>query len=162
MKLAHLDFLFDRNKLLEEFDSAELELYRPNKSRGESWFCTQEDWATRTLNGEFPEVERLRLWLERKFEVPIVAKFFKLREGGAIPPHVDHGHRCAVNIVLSDEAAPIKYRDGTEEVYECALVNVAIRHEVPVGPERKMIKFQLGRLFFDEALKNYQSNILPS
>lgn len=154
-----LDLPYDHDKLLAEFDACGLDLYRPNKTKGESWFCTQEDWSTKTLSAECEEAERIRTHLENIFEVPVTAKFFKLREGGIVPPHVDHGHRCAINIVLSDDPAPIRYRDGTEETYECALINVAVRHEVLPGPERKMIKFQIGRLFYDEAIRRYSQKI---
>lgn len=148
-----LEFYYDRDKLLKEFESVDLHTYRPNRTKGKNWFEKQYDWETLTLSGECEEAERLRKHFEHVFGVPVVAKFFKLREGCGVPPHVDQGHKCAINIVLSDDAAPIRYRDGTEYVYECALLNVNVRHEVLPGKERKMIKFQLGdKLYFNEAL----------
>lgn len=153
--IKHIDLKYDKQKLIEEFDSTKKTLHRPSKEKSKSWFSEQESWRTATVEGQCEETERIRVELEKTFEVPVTAKFFKLEEGEGIPPHVDHGHRAAINIILSDDPAPIKYRGEEEVFYECAILNVAKRHEVLPGAERKMIKFQLGRLFFDDVIQMY-------
>lgn len=153
--IHHIDLKYDKQKLISEFDSTSKTLHRPSKEKSKSWFSEQEAWETATLEGQCEETERIRLKLEKIFNVPVVAKFFKLKEGEAIPPHVDHGHRAAINIILSDDPAPIKYRGEDEVFYECAILNVAKRHEVLSGAERKMIKYQIGRLFFDDVIQLY-------
>lgn len=153
--IKHIDLKYNKEKLIKEFDSTKKKFHRPSKEKGKSWFSEQKSWETITLEGQCEETERIRLELEEIFNVPVTAKFFKLEKGEGIPPHVDHGHRAALNIILSDDPAPIKYRGEEEEFYQCAILNVAKRHEVLPGSERKMIKFQLGRLFFDDAIQLY-------
>jgi hypothetical protein len=153
--IKHIDLKYDKQKLIEEFDSTKKTLHRPSKEKSKSWFSEQESWRTATVEGQCEETERIRVELEKTFEVPVTAKFFKLEEGEGIPPHVDHGHRAAINIILSDDPAPIRYRGEEEVFYECAILNVAKRHEVLPGAERKMIKYQIGRLFFDDVIQLY-------
>jgi hypothetical protein len=156
--IKHIDLCFDKQKLISEFNSTQMHLHRPQKQKAETWFSNQSSWETVTLGGQCEETERIRKHLENVFKVSVTAMFFKLEENVGIPPHVDHGHRSALNIILSDEPAPVKYRGEEEEVYDCAILNVARRHEVLPGPERKMIKFKLGNLFFEEAIQLYSQN----
>ena len=84
--------------------------------------------------------------------------FFILIENVEIPPHKDMGHKACINIVLTDDPAPIKYKDYGEATYKNAILNVMKRHSVNAGPERKMIKFQLSNIYYQEAVDIWNKN----
>lgn len=148
--IKHLDLKYDKDKLDTEFNSMLLEVYRPSRSKGVSWFDYQNDWYTKTLGNECQEVNRLRDLFTEIFNKKITAKFFRLKEGVEIPPHTDMGHKVCINIIL-EGSSPIMFRGGDTEYYNCAMINVAKRHSVPAGSKRKMVKFQIEDLFFSDA-----------
>ena len=102
------------------------------------------------LEDECNEVLRLRTVFETIFDKEITPKFFKLTEGTGIPAHTDLGHKVCINIVLTG-SAPVHFRSHGDCYYTCAMLNVAKRHSVPPGSERKMLKFQIADLYFAEA-----------
>ena len=157
--IKHLELPYNKEMLLSEFDTTQLEIYRPSKTRAATWFSTQNDWTTRTLEDECNEVLRLRTVFETIFDKEITPKFFKLAEGIGIPAHTDLGHKVCINIVLTG-SAPVYFRSQGDCYYTCAMLNVAKRHSVPLGSERKMLKFQIADLYFAEAVNlwdNYYS-----
>lgn len=64
--------------------------------------------------------------------------------------HVDIGTKCAVNIILSDDPAPITYESGDHH-YRQALINTSIPHTVRNGPvERVLFKISILEHTFEE------------
>ena len=52
----------------------------------------------------------------------------------------------------------IKYKDYGEVTYTTAILNVMKRHSVNAGSERKMIKFQLSDIYYNEAVDIWNTN----
>ena len=50
---------------------------------------------------------------------------------------------CAINILLSDDCAPITYRDFGDIYYKCALVNTQEIHSVKTDVERILFKLSI-------------------
>jgi len=157
--MTHIHFDYNKEALLKEFDNANLSVYTPSRKINEqSWFNKTDTWLTAVADEQSSEMYRIKCMLEDTFNEPVTAKFFLLKENEHIPPHKDMGHRVCINIVLSNDAAPVKFKDGPEESYECAMLNVFKRHEVLPGPERKMVKFQIGEnLFYRDALQIWEN-----
>ncbi len=157
--ITHIALEYDAKALLGELNNAELVPYIPSRpTKGKTWFEDQVDWLTLTINdySQFPEAERIKDLLTSIYGFEPVGKFFQLSPNVEIPPHTDMGHRACLNIVLSKDPAPIVYRGHGEELYTCAILNVAKRHGVAAGPvTRKMIKFQLDNIFYDEAVETW-------
>jgi hypothetical protein len=153
--INHIELKYDKEALIKEFDSTELVPYTPSRqTKGETWFSYQPDWLTRTIDDYrfLPEMDKIREYIASVYGFEPVGKMFQLSENIEIPPHKDMGHRACINIVLSEDPAPVYYKDFGEITYTCAILNVARRHGVKSGPKRKMIKFQLGNLFYSEAV----------
>ena len=114
----------------------------------------QEDWIVNTEWEPTGESGRLQKLFMKIFEKQVIVKYFDLKENAEIPAHKDLGHRSCINIIL-DGSAPVCFRNGPEETYECAMLNVSKRHWVPAGSRRKMVKFIIFDLFFDEAFERW-------
>lgn len=156
--LTHLNLNYNKQQLLQEFEKRELDPYTPSRPpRGQSWFSHTTQWLTHTVTDftDLPEMLCLYNMFAEMFDTEITAKYFKLLENVELPPHTDMGHRACINIVLSDDPAPVWYKDYGDETYTCAMLNVAKRHGVKPGPERKMIKFQLGNIYYADALDKW-------
>ena len=159
--ITNIELNYDKELLLKEFDSAELIPYTPSRPiRGESWFSHQPDWLTLTVENftNFPEVKKIYDYISSIYQFEPTCKFFKLNENVEIPPHKDMGHKACINIVLTEDPAPIKYKDYGEVTYTTAILNVMKRHSVNAGPERKMIKFQLSDIYYNEAVDIWNTN----
>ena len=63
--IKHIDLKYDKQKLIEEFDSTKKTLHRPSKEKSKSWFSEQESWRTATVEGQCEETERIRVELEK-------------------------------------------------------------------------------------------------
>jgi hypothetical protein len=153
----------DRQKLLNEFNSVELVPYTPSRPiKADTWFSYQPDWLTLTIKdySNFPEIKKIKDLIMNTFKLEPIGKLFQLSKGVEIPPHKDMGHRSCINIVLSNDPAPVTYKNYGDVVYKTAILNVSKRHSVNAGPQRKVIKFQLGRLFYSDAVKIWNSKQL--
>jgi len=154
--IEHLDLQYNKVKLLSEFEDKDKDVFRPSKARAKTWFTEQQDWKVNTEWEPEGEAGRLQQLFMKIFDKQVIVKYFDLKENAEIPPHKDLGHRTCINIIL-DGDAPVCFRDGPEERYECAMLNVAKRHWVPAGSRRKMVKFIIFDLFFDEALERWNN-----
>jgi hypothetical protein len=73
--------------------------------------------------------------------------------------HADYGTKCAINIILSDDAAPIIFEDVGEFNYTCALLNIQERHSVPSYPkERFLLKYSIFDVDYHEAVKRWNND----
>ena len=167
MFFKHLNLNYNKNKLIKEFHSfnfipyaitqTELEQdksyftedYKPN-----SWFDKSDTWLIHRVRkfDNAPEILKLYDMLTSKLGL-VRTSIFKQKAGTELPFHSDYKKvRCAVNIVLSDESAPIIFEDYGELKYECALLNITKRHKVPAfNKERMLLKFNIFETEFERA-----------
>lgn len=77
-------------------------------------------------------------------------RFYWLEPNTIIPYHTDNNTKCSVNIILTNDRAPVTFND-VDYYYECALLNTAIRHSVVNGnQERILLKFSIFNETFEE------------
>ena len=159
--ITNIELNYNKELLLKEFDSTKLIPYTPSRSiKGKSWFSYQPDWLTLTLEDftNYPELKKIYDYISNIYKFKPTCKFFKLNENVEIPPHKDMGHKACINIVLTDDPAPIKYKDYGEATYKNAILNVMKRHSVNAETKKKMIKFQLSNIYYQEAVDIWNKN----
>jgi hypothetical protein len=82
-------------------------------------------------------------------------RFYFAAANSVVPTHVDNGTQCAINFILSEDAAPVTY-DGVDYLYKQALLNTSIPHGVVNGPvERILLKISI----FDESYESLAARI---
>ena len=82
-------------------------------------------------------------------------RFYWLKENTVLPEHVDNGTQCSVNIILTDDAAPVTF-SGIDYYYSQALLNTTVPHSVTNGPkERILLKISI----FDETYEQLSARI---
>lgn len=84
-------------------------------------------------------------------------RFYIQKPNSTIPFHVDRGTLCSLNILLSDNLAPITFKSGNI-YYKSALLNTQEPHAVYTGAETRIL-YKIS--IFD---KTYQElrDVLPS
>ena len=89
------------------------------------------------------------------FEVDGSPRFYWLEPFGYIPQHVDNGTQCSINLIISENPAPITVA-GVDYTYRQALLNTALPHSVRNGEdERIMLKISI----FDETYESLSARI---
>jgi len=166
MYFKHLTFEYDENKLKKEFKQYQLKPFSITKTElnqdhsyfnddynPDSWFNSTSTWLNHRIRNfdDAPEIHRIYQDLTLKLG-HISTSIFKQLSGTEVPFHCDYAKvRCAVNIILSLESAPIVFEDYGEVYYKCALINITKRHKVPpFNKERLLLKFNI----FDTGYKD--------
>ena len=90
----------------------------------------------------------------------MVPYFLMQEENSEVPPHIDMGFKCAINIIIDGSDTPIYFRDEDGTVthynYNAALLNVCgVFHGVPEqkNVKRMILKFRIVDVDYDTALK---------
>ena len=132
--VTHLNLQYDKEKLKEEVSELDFKPFSPK----ECYF--RNTWLKARLRENivmFPHIEDLHM------QVPgsIIVAYRQLANT-SVHMHVDPATECSVNIVLSDDYAPVVFEDYGEILYECALFNTSLNHAVPkYSKERLLLKF---------------------
>ena len=165
-----VDLVYDQNKILNEMESFPFHPFNdlgPSQT-GETkipkghWFDNPPTWLQSHCeehkldkNSEIKNVyEQLRNMLKTKV---IKARFYKQLKNSELPMHYDmKATRCTVNIILSDDYAPITFEEYGDITYKAALLNLQKKHAVKAHPkERLLIKFSMTDIEYEDALRNY-------
>ena len=132
--VTHLNLRYDKEKLKEEVSELDFKPFSPK----ECYF--RNTWLKARLRENivmFPHIEDLHMQLPGSV---IVA--YKQLANTSVHMHVDPATECSVNIVLSDDYAPVIFEDYGEILYEYALFNTSLNHAVPkYSKERLLLKF---------------------
>jgi len=167
MYFKHLTFKYDENKLKKEFKQYQLNPFRISEKElsqdhshfnddynPNSWFNVTDTWLYHRIRNfnNAPEINRIYQDLTLKLGF-ISTSIFKQLSGSEVPFHSDYGKvRCAVNIILSSNSAPIVFEDIGEVSYKCALINITKRHKVPsFSKERLLLKFNIFDVEYKDA-----------
>lgn len=173
--IYHLNIEYDKSKLMEEFNSATLSIYDPSIKEKISDDWSSVKWEKEEISirskktsgflknpSEFPEVFRILKQLNDLLDTQIEVMFTVQRKNKTLPMHTDHqDFPSAVNIVIGDNIAGIKYNDHEEFFYNCALINTQEYHGVKSTPaERIIVKYSIFNKKFNESkncLKVYET-----
>lgn len=143
--ITHLNYAVDVDYLLDKAQQ-NLNLFEPfpnpiNKEPNMFWYhCFYRDDYVEKIIADLgiPDV--------------IKTRFYRLLPFGQINPHRDYGGTmCSVNLVLTDDAAPINI-NSQQYHYKYALVNVSEIHSVKNNnTERLMFKISSSRSYEEVA-----------
>ena len=78
-------------------------------------------------------------------------RYLELSEGYELPPHIDTTTKCAFNYVIEGDS-PIIFDDDNHILdYKKGLINVSLRHSVPLSKiSRKLLKLSISDHTFEE------------
>jgi hypothetical protein len=69
-------------------------------------------------------------YLAQHFDINASPKFYILDANTSLVMHVDQDTTCAINFVLSDNPAPVRFKSGNSYFYKTALLNTSVKHAV--------------------------------
>ena len=171
--LTELELEYDKNKILEEMKDLEFhpfnELGPDGKGKTKipksSWFYKPSTWLQVHIKEEdldiTSEIKMLYVQLRDLLKTEdIRARFYKQAPNTEVPMHSDRGTKCCVNIMLSDNYAPITFEESGDHFYKCALLNIQKQHSVKShDKERVLIKFSIFDVEYNEAVKRMKNGI---
>jgi hypothetical protein len=141
--LTHLNLEYDKNELKDEVGELDFKPFAPEQ------YYFRNTWLKARLREHifmYPHIENLHKQLPGSI---IVA--YKQLANTSVHMHVDPATECSVNIVLSDDFAPVIFEDYGEINYECALFNTSLNHAVPAyDKERLLLKFSFLDTSYDK------------
>lgn len=145
--LTLLDYPLDTIALLQSAVNAHLSAEPYTDSRYPS--LRKEDWYI----GRYTDNHIDKIM--RDFEVEGSPRFYWLEPFATIPQHVDNGTQCSINLILTENPAPITV-DGVDYTYRQALLDTSLPHSVKNGDtERIMLKISI----FDETYESLSARI---
>jgi hypothetical protein len=144
------DFDFDRDLLLSYWNeyknsSKPYQDKRFNRFFMKNWRIVNDfeiDYAT---------------YLNQQFGINGSPRFYILEANTSLMMHVDQDTTCALNFVLSDNPAPVRFGSGASYLYKSALLNTSIKHAVDKS-ENDRILFKLS--IKDEPFEDVKQKII--
>ena len=127
-------------EMRDRFDKSDKKMAQKN-----FFFDDKNGWLIGETVKGYEEVNRLVEYTKYKLgDVDIRPRFF-------VPEHKDIGTECAINILLSDDCAPITYKDFGDIYYKCALINTQETHCVNTDVERILFKLSIMDMKYETA-----------
>jgi len=132
MHFTHLNFKYDKERLIKDLDSVEYVDFKLNdpKNAQNSFFIHAPGWQICRDIDHIEEVNRISTYFKNLFETNIRNQFFKQMPGCEIPFHHDGRPKCSINILLSENNSPITFEEIGDVYYDCALLNIKKKHMI--------------------------------
>lgn len=144
--ITHLDINYDKKALREEVEELVFKPFSPPQ------YYFHETWLKARVKDEvimYPHIEELH----NMFNDSLIVAYRQLANT-SVHTHIDPATMCSINIVLTEDYAPVVFEDYGEISYECALFNTSLRHSVPAyHKERLLLKFAFKDDPYEEVLK---------
>ena len=170
--------LYDKQKLINEANSRIYHSYGadisdPNADK--SWFKKTnkfviEHWKQAKFFGEredgednlnnYQETKRVTDYFKNILQSnDIRPRFYLLDSNTSVPEHTDQNTQCGINIILSKDAGPVRFKNVGEYFYKTALLNVSQTHDVPAWPgeDRLLLKISIMDVDFNTAKNRLES-----
>jgi hypothetical protein len=140
--LVHLNYPIDLNQILESAARARVESKPYTDSRYPDLMLDQ--WHIGKYTDRYIES------IISDFEVEGRPRFYWLEPYATIPEHIDNETQCSINLIITDDPAPITI-NGTDYVYRQALLDTTIPHSVVNGDKHRiMLKISIFNETFDQ------------
>jgi hypothetical protein len=140
--LVHLNYPIDLNRILESAARAKIESKPYTDSRYPELLLDQ--WHIGKYTDEYIES------IISDFEVEGRPRFYWLEPYATIPEHVDNETQCSINLIITDDPAPITI-NGTDFVYRQALLDTTVPHSVVNSDKQRiMLKISIFNETFDQ------------
>ena len=145
--LTLLHYSLDTTSLLQSAENARLSAEPYTDSRYPD--LKKEDWYI----GRYTDEHVYKIMQD--FEIEGSPRFYWLEPFATIPQHVDNGTQCSINLIQTENPAPITV-DGVDYTYRQALLDTTLPHSVKNGDtERIMLKISI----FDETYESLSARI---
>jgi len=139
--LIPIQINYNKNKVLKEIDSLLLKpsysnnWWRAKTTESKNFWYNTDTWLKTIVENisVLPEIKRL----QNVFESDIVYVYKQLANS-SLPKHRDWDVITSVNILLSDDVAPITFDYG-DEFYKNALIDVSQKHSVKAHTEDRLL-----------------------
>lgn len=173
--ITHIDLKYDKEQLLKESKQLSYVDFKSGAAKGNygnGFFVHTNTWKFGYLKKpeenfvkeNFSETYRLKKLFESIFNISKINllewAFIKQEKNTELPLHIDQKTYCGINIILSENYAPIFFKDIGYIDYSCALINTKKLHSVqPHTEERLILKFSSHYLpyeFLRERLLKYK------
>lgn len=142
------DYPFDIEILKLYWDNQQFEGYTDKR-----YDKTLETWRI-SRSEMFPYAQELCNLFNIKNGKP---RFYMLEKNSILPMHTDLNTTCSLNIVLSDNPAPVKFEDR-EYTYKSCILNTTHMHGVEnKGDDRELFKISIFDQSFDEMCENVKT-----
>jgi hypothetical protein len=143
--LLHLDYPIDMDLLLRDARGAKAIARGFNELRPGQQSRTAQDYF-KIGYWDSPYIRKIM----NDLGVNGKPRFYFQEPGSFLDWHTDINTLCSVNMVLSDDPAPISFRSG-EMYYRQALLNTTVPHAVKNGPtERILFKISIFDKTFEQ------------
>lgn len=150
--LRHINYPLDEQRVLDILDENKHKFQTYKDSRYTDY---DKDWENswRILRMQHSYFDKIM----QDLNIEADPRFYILDPHTYLPPHVDNGTLCCVNMIIdSKNPVPVNIL-GTDYVYNQALLNVAVEHSVRNGPEpRILLKFSIKHKTFEEVENEIQ------
>ena len=145
--LTLLHYPLDTASLLQSASNARLHAEPYTDSRYPN--LRKKDWYIGRYTDE--HIDKIM----QDFEVIGSPRFYWLEPFANIPKHIDNGTQCSINLIITENPAPITI-EGVDYTYLQALLNTTLPHSVQNGAsERIMLKISI----FDETYESLSERI---
>lgn len=140
-------------EIRDRFDKSDKKMAQKN-----FFFDDNNGWLIgQTVEG-YKEIDRLVEYTKSKLgDVEIKPRFYVQKKDVFVPEHKDITTECAINILLSDDCAPITYKDFGDIYYKCALINTQEIHSVKTDVERILFKLSIMDMKYEIAASRLQN-----
>ena len=160
---TNLDLSYSTRMLREEAMLVHYKPFETGRKTG-SWFDHAPTWLIGRVNDSrlCTEVHRLKRLIEKVVGTgDAKPRYYRQKKSSEVPWHSDMNTKCCVNIILSDEAAPIVFEEVGEISYKCALLDSTKSHMVPrFEAERLLLKVSIFARTYEEARDALKSYVL--
>ena len=171
MSLKEIDLTYNKNKILKEMETLDFHPFndRGPDGKGEtkipetSWFYNPNTWLQAHVKyyelNKNSEIKNLYYQIKTLLGCQdIRARFYKQKSNTEVPMHSDNGTKCCVNIILSENYAPITFEESNDHFYKCAILDTQKRHSVKSHEEERiLLKFSIFDIDYDTAVKNFNT-----
>ena len=155
IKILDIEFDIDRLLLEYEYILPNEKFYGDNRGSSLYWKVIRHEDMTSKYCKDLAES------IKNKYNIAgrVDSRFYRLLANELLPFHTDRGTQCSVNVILSDQPAPISFRIQNKISnyhYKVALINTQLEHSVQNGSEDRIL-FKIS--IFDENFDSVAAKI---
>jgi hypothetical protein len=157
MLAKNLKLEFDVERLLLEYENLlpNEKFYGDDRGSSLYWKVIRHE----DMSSEY--CKNLAKNIKHKYNIEgrVDARFYRLLANELLPFHTDRGTQCSINVILSNQPAPISFRIQNKisnHYYNVALINTQHEHSVQNGSEDRIL-FKIS--IFDENFDSVAAKI---
>lgn len=146
------DYPFDMEELNRKYYTMDFEVYKDSRLD-----YTWPTWRIAKVEDDWDYANELCNY----FGIDAQPRFYFLGANTRLGPHTDNKTLCSINVILSDDNAPVIVNDQ-EFYYKSCLLNCQELHGVPSYPtDRRLFKLSIFNETWDQVYDKIKDKVLP-